>query len=689
MTFLNPALLWGLLALAVPIIVHFFNLQRPRRVLFSNVAFVREVRKTVVRRLQFQQWLLLLARLLAVAALVLAFANPVIVDESRAMLQGNRSVALVIDNSYSMTASNEKGEYFQQAISLARNVIRAYGRQDEFLIMTTSDLKLGYNFSGQEEALEALRDLDIVQNIRTHEELLTFREDLFSRAANQVKELYFLSDFQQATVMADSQRLALRDSSLLVKYVPIATRPQANVYPAAHQIRSQVLETNKPVKMSLTLVNDGQSSVSDLSVRVMLNGKAAAIDNTDLAADDRQELALSFTPTESGWLEGYIEIDDNPVDFDNRRYFSLYVPEAEKVLVVEGQPSRNVRILYQSIFSQFDATFLPARDLSTVQLNQYRSLVLLGIDQVSSGLADRLRTFVNEGGSVMVFPGKDLDLASLNGFANAVGLGTFEAAISFQPGKPAAGVDLQHPVFDGVFSRDQDNRSFDAPQVYQYHPLRLNNRSVHNRIISLDNNDPILLESRLGEGLMFTFTLFPGDAWTDLHVKSIFPPLLFRATQIMNQTQNVQSGQEIGFFEPKRIRTDNKALINLVGPDGQAVAPEQYTQGGATTLNFEPMALQEGNYDIVQAGNLLEKISFNISDLESRLAFLRSEALAEQLTRTGYGGIEVLDAQPEAISSRIQTEQEGTPLWKYFVLAALLFLISEILILRLGIRGGQ
>ena len=683
MTFLNPALLWGLLALAVPIIVHFFNLQRPKQVLFSNVAFVKEVRKTVVRRLKFQQWLLLLARLLAVAAIVLAFANPVIVDTDRAMLQGNRSIALVIDNSYSMTAGNEKGQYFQQAISLARSIIRSYGRQDEFLVMTTHDLKLGYNFSNQEEALDNLRELSIAQNIRSHEEMLSLREDLFRRAGNQVRELYLLSDFQQSTVMADSQRLALADSSLLVKYLPLATRDQANAYPAEHQIRSQVLEKNKPVELGLELLNDGNSPINDLSVRVILNGKAAAIDNTDLEANDRRSLNLSFTPAEAGWLSGYIEIDDNPVDFDNRRYFSLYVPEDEKVLVVEGDPSRNVHVLYESIFSQFEANFIPARDLATVQLNEYRSLVLLGVNQVSSGLADRLSTFIAEGGSVMFFPGKKLDLTSFNVFANSVGLGTFGEAIKFQGGKPAAGVDLEHPVFEGVFTRNQDNRSFDAPQVYQYHPLTLNNRTVQNRIMSLDNQDPILVESRLGEGLMFTFTLFPGDAWTDLHVKSIFPPLLFRATQIMNQTQNVQQGQEIGYFEPKRIRTDNKALINLVGPDGQLITPEQYVQGGATTLNFEKMDLQEGNYDIVQEGKLLEKISFNISDRESRLAFFDVDDLAQRLAATGYPNIQVLEARADTVSSRIQAEKEGTPLWKYFVLAALVFLLVEILILRL------
>ena len=142
MAFLFPGILWGLLALSVPIIVHFFNLQRPKQILFSNVAFVKEVKKSVVRRLKFKQWLLLLLRLLAISALVLAFASPVIVSENQKVLRGNRSVGIIIDNSYSMTARNERGQYFQQAISLARNILSNYSNEDEFLLMTTSNLKL-------------------------------------------------------------------------------------------------------------------------------------------------------------------------------------------------------------------------------------------------------------------------------------------------------------------------------------------------------------------------------------------------------------------------------------------------------------------------------------------------------------------------------------------------------------------
>ncbi|RMG59105.1 MAG: VWA domain-containing protein [Bacteroidetes bacterium] len=681
-TFLNPALLWGLLALAVPFIVHFFNLQRPRQVLFSNVAFVREVKKTVVRRVQFQQWLLLLLRLLAITFLVLAFANPVIVRENQEALAGNRSVAIVIDNSYSMGAGNEKGAYFPQAISLARNIIRAYTRQDEFVVMTTSDLRLNSNFAGQEEALEGLRAFSPRQNTRSHSELLEFRDALFARANHQTHELYFLSDFQYSTVLPDSGTVDLStDSSLTIKYLPLARRPQSNVYVANHAIRSRILEAGKPVSLTMTLVNDGGNPVSDLSVRVLLEGQVVAINNTELPAGGTRDLDLTFTPNGSGWLGGYIELDDNPIDFDNRRYFSLYVPSEEKVLVVENQPSRNVNILYANLFSQFDATVIDARNLSAQRLDGYQSLVLVGLTSVSSGLSDQLQAYVEGGGSLLIFPGEGADLSSLNRYLRAAGVGSFDPVRSLPDGSPVSGVDLAHPVFAGMFASQRDDQRFDAPLAYRYYPLEVDNNHIQNRILSLENGAPILLETHRDEGLIYTFTLFPGDSWTDLHMKTLFSPLMFRLTQIMNQSPQVQSNQEIGAYTPKKIRTQKQALINLIDAEGRAFTPEQYVQGGYTTLNFERMELHEGVYTVEQEGEVLEKIAFNISDLESKLAYASPGDLASYLEARGLGRISVLEATPEAISDQIREEKEGMPLWKFCLWLALAALAAEILLL--------
>lgn len=684
MTFLNPAMFWGLTALAIPIIVHFFNLQRPKQILFSNVAFVKEVKKSVVRRLRFRKWLLLLMRLAAISCLVLAFANPIITDNTKPWMLGNRSLAIVVDDSYSMQAGNEKGPYFQQAKKLSQEIINTYGQQDEFLMMPLSGLQLNASFGDQANALKDIKDMQIKQGIHAHSELLSFRSEIFANAQNTVQELYFLSDFQRSTVMADSEQVQLLDTSLLVKYLPLATREQSNVYVTSQKVLSQIIEKGKPIQMSLTLVNDGNKKVNELGVRVLLNDKVVAIANQSLEPNSSVDLELSFTPAESGWLAGHIELDDYPIEFDNKRYFSLYVPESEKVLLVEGQKSRNLRVLYDELFLQFETEVVNERNISSVQLNEYRSVILLGVKEFTSGLSDKLSSFLNEGGSIMFFPSDDMNLTGANAFFANAGIGTLGELTAVQDGIKARIAELAHPLFDGIFTDERSNREFDAPNVYQYHPIQPNNNSIQNEIIKMENGANFLLESKIGSGLFYTFSVFPGDAWTDFHVKTVFAPLLFRATQIMSQTQQVQVGQQIGFYQPHSLRTTGREQIQMVAMDGFTLIPEQYVQGGSTILNFEKLNLKEGNYRIMQGDSLLEIISFNISDYESRLEFIGVDQLRKRLDQAGYNNIQLLEADAENIRERVQIEKQGLPLWKYFIVFAILFLLAEILMLRFG-----
>lgn len=683
MTFLNPGVLWGLLALAIPIIIHFFNLQRPKQILFSNVAFVREVKKTVTRRLKLRQWLLLAARLLALSLLILAFANPVVLHDGLRALNGARSVAIVIDNSYSMTAGNEKGPYLQQGLALARNIVNAYSRQDEFLVMPSSDLQLYANFGEQSDALDALRAVSTEQNTRSHGDILNFRKEIFSNASHPAQELYFISDFQKTTAGLDSPRVQLTDSSISVRYIPLATRAQNNVYANGAQIKSQILEKGKPVQMSLSLVNDGDSRVKEMGLRVLLDEKVSAIANQSLEPGSSAEMSLSFTPLGSGWISGRLELEDLPIDFDNTRYFSFYVPESERVLLAEGQASPNVRVLFSELFTQFRCTVIPARDLAGQQLSGYRSIVLSGITDISSGLAEKLQIYLEEGGSIMFMPGDNMNTESVNRFFNAIGAGSFEKQQQIPGGIRAGNVELDHPIFEGMFQGERRRAGFDAPMVYKYHPFKPGAARIFNPIISLDNSAPLFFESQTGKGLLFVLCSFPGDAWTDFHVKSSFAPSIYRATQIMNQTQNVVNSQQIGFYRPISFRSASKDIIRLVDSGEVALIPEQYSQGGATVINFDKLNLRAGNYRLMQGDSLLQMISFNAADRESRLDFLSAGALESALREAGYEGIGVLPNQADLIARQIEVEKEGIPLWKYFIIGALLFFIAEIFIIRI------
>jgi L-asparagine transporter-like permease len=78
MHFLYPAFLFALLTLAIPVLVHLFNFRRYKKVLFSNVQFLKEVQEQQASRRNLKERLILAARLLALLFLVFAFARPYI-----------------------------------------------------------------------------------------------------------------------------------------------------------------------------------------------------------------------------------------------------------------------------------------------------------------------------------------------------------------------------------------------------------------------------------------------------------------------------------------------------------------------------------------------------------------------------------------------------------------------------------
>ncbi len=76
MHFIHPWYLTGLLALAIPIIIHLFNFHRYKKIYFTNVRFLEVLQTETRRTSRLRNIILLLLRMLFITAVVLAFAQP-------------------------------------------------------------------------------------------------------------------------------------------------------------------------------------------------------------------------------------------------------------------------------------------------------------------------------------------------------------------------------------------------------------------------------------------------------------------------------------------------------------------------------------------------------------------------------------------------------------------------------------
>lgn len=683
MTFEYPGFLWASFAVAIPIIIHLFNFRRPRKVLFSDISLVKEVQRNVVRRIRLKQWLLLAARCLALLALVFLFAHPLRkAPQSSAVKGGKKSIALIIDNSYSMRAGNESGEYWQQARRLAGEIIKGYSRNDEFLVMTTSDLRLHYHFSDQEAAQADLSDLQIRQNTTSLPELLSLSKEIFSKSGENSRVLYFLSDFQNSTLLADSGLSKLGDSTVAINLIPLATRKQKNVFVAETQLLSRILEKHKPLQFSATLVNESGEEIKNLGVRVQFDGKPIPVAAADLAAGERRPIEFNLTPDTSGWLSGWIELEGDPVEFDNKRYFSFYVPEREKMLYVEEQSMPELKLMVSSeVMPQLQVTTVNYRNFSTVNLDEYQSIVLAGITEISGGLRERLTAHLNAGRSLLLIPGEGMKTEQINDFLKPLGVGSFAAEVKPAKALDANLADLQHPLFERMFIKGGGKASFDGPAIFRYYPFTAGNGVEETVVLRMSNQAPALVESRPGGGLLYLFTFAPLRSWTDFSLKGSALGMMVQLSLFMNQAALQGESQALGNLKPVKLKTNEQDVVKMVSHEGTEIIPQWYAQSGSMVVEFDNPELKEGAYSLVQKGKELQKVAFNVPDAESEMEFANEEQLnawlqAHQIQAT------ITPPKEEAVNRHIEQVDKGTPLWKYFLIAALLFFIAEFLIIR-------
>lgn len=114
MQFKHPELLWALLLLLIPIIIHLFQLRRFQKITFTNVKFLKNVKLQTRKSSQIKKWLVLITRLLLLACLVFAFTQPFTTNSDT--FNAKNETVIYLDNSFSMEAKGNNGSLLNEAI---------------------------------------------------------------------------------------------------------------------------------------------------------------------------------------------------------------------------------------------------------------------------------------------------------------------------------------------------------------------------------------------------------------------------------------------------------------------------------------------------------------------------------------------------------------------------------------------
>lgn len=685
-------------AVAVPLVLHFFNLRQPTTVDFSSLDFVKELQETAVQRVRIKEWLLLALRMLAIACVVLAFAQPTLTGNLAGVGASVRTAhGLVVDNSLSMSVESEAGgTALDQAKQQGRGVLQTVNDGDEMVVWPTARAGDGRPSLGTNVgvARTALSNLEARAGAASLTGAVGQAAEVVAGSSAPRKVVYVASDLQRST-LGDSvvTQVAQQLSDVQVRLLPVSAREPANVGVRDVTVASRIAEVGQPVQIEATLVNHGDETLTNYVASVYLAGKRVAQTTTRLEPGLKKTVTFTVTPQQRGWLRGAVATEDDDFPPDDRHHFTLNVPEERRVLVVRGQ-GQQTRYVDLALSSEmiadriaFRTTTIAETELASTELGGFDAVLLAGPRSLSSGEVDALVRYVDRGGGVLLFPSEQAQRDTYNALLTALDAGTIRGFSGSPGGDQSVAsferVDLKHPLFEGVFRQDRRrDAEVEQPEIYYAMNLRPSGRSGQT-LIELSNGFPFLHEVRHGGGILLATAVAPTPQWSDLPVRGLFIPLLYRSVYYLSAGASV-AGEQLVAGAPGELRVQGLApgtALRLVGPDGGEVAPDQRSLFGATLLQVGRTLDVPGVYDVTAGERLVRRVAVNVDPDESNLRVATPDSAASTLQSVFGTPVEALAGTgSEDVAETLRTQRAGTEIWNVFLLLALLFLVAEMLV---------
>ena len=341
--FLNPIFLLGLVAAAVPLIIHFLSRYRAQRRDFSSLMLLREVQSRNVRKLRTRQWLLLILRTLIIILLILVPARPLVrgLFGSGATDHLPTSAVFILDTSASTGFVDDRGSAFSFLTGRLQQILGWMNPADRFRILTAdedyTDLDGAWRSPGEPQAREAARLEKLhpgFRGTRLAVGLEAASRMFLSSGETVAREVYLFTDCQTGFLGTDSLRLA--DTQAVRFYIVQAHgRSPGNISVEKLGLPGELVRPGTPLKVTVGVANYGSADSVRVFPRLYLDDRLVGQGEASLAAGEKAPVVIELPPVEQGLRELTAETDADGLAADNRRTILLKVPSRTRVVLVE------------------------------------------------------------------------------------------------------------------------------------------------------------------------------------------------------------------------------------------------------------------------------------------------------------------------------------------------------------------
>jgi hypothetical protein len=667
MIFLYPSVLFFLLALAIPIIIHLFNFRRYKKIYFSNVAFLKNIQTESEKKSKLKHLLVLLSRLLAFAALIVAFSQPYIPTGKE---ETKSDITIYIDNSLSTEAKNDNGTLLEQAKNLAIEIINNYDNSTRFTLITNDFFgKHTHTFS----KTQAKNEVDLITVSPLSKEFAQVYNRWQQLATNS--KLFIVSDFQKNinldfTVVENENDISLfslkpnTNNNIFIDTVWFAS-PNHNKFSKEH------------VFASVVNTSDNEQEVR---IELELNGSVKAFSNVSILENQSTIVEFSF---DNDGLENYVygklslsDYASPTLVFDDDFYFAYEISKQTAVGIIQEQ--NNTSALLENVYKT-DSSYTTIKQWSTSidfdALGKSQLIILNELEIVSTGLQSQLEVFLEQGKTIVVIPPVKLDASSYQLLFSKLATPPYRMSdTSFLRTRE---LPFKHPFFANMFK--EETSKMDLPKIGFRHPLS----SATNSIIQFENNDAFLAAAPSQKGDVFVFSFPFSHPKNNFKSHALFVPIMLRIAELsgnksqpyhyLNAPIEFSIQQEISMLNGLTVESMDKKL-NFI--------PKSSNTQGKTSITIHDEIERAGFYNVRYENNVVKPLAINHNRTESVLNYYTDKDLSLLISSAKSNAIKLFEINNTSSVAEIISKEKGKTLWWYFIFAALLFFFIEILLIR-------
>ena len=637
MTFLNLGALFGLAAVAIPIIIHLLNKFQVKEVTWAAMRFLRESIEKNQRRLQLEDLLLLLLRCLLIILLIVALSRPTWQSGIQAIGSSNVTAVIIIDDSYSMGVTNGIQTRLQQAQAAAEQILQTFPSGSSSALFYAADNvqpvialpTLDFNL-----LRKTIRDAKLTDRSTNMPLALQQAIDLLKKQeGGGSREIYIITDGQaNGWPQVDDVKKQLGDiqKEIAVHLVLVGDQSESNMAVTDVRLDGGLAPVDQPLRCSIQVKNASETEARDVRVSLSMDNEPATDETIidSIAPGTARSVALFAKLRTEGYHTITAQIPHDRLPADDQRTVAVRATREVKVLLVNGtvaeRPSQADDFFVRNALvpvppAEVDSYFIKTTSVNEAQLagtslDDYDAVFLLQVDSMASTQVQALNAYVNQGGGLVIFPGPQCNIDFYNQEFGADGflparLGPWKG----QPNQEDQFFTLQDKDYDHPITalwNDPAAGTLASSHFYVYYPLTLtpwkapestDKKSAGGEpraIMHFTNNDLAAAEHTWGLGRVVLFSSTATTVWNDLPAHQAFVPLMNRVLGSLVERQdeglNVAVGQKFSY-----------AVSNdLLNKDVSVTAPGEGQQArvvGQVSLVDGAPVVEYGNTDYAGA----------------------------------------------------------------------------------------